>query len=331
MLLVDKSNIKEKLSGNKPIISLNQNEKNESDISDLYTTENIISHKHTLSKIEYNGLPSKSSFINIELNTSGNYHYELIDKNTPNNNFNCKPIIYAVNNKREIPFLLYLLKYNQNDNEYGFIDIPMHKFSYLDDISILISKVLKLEIKYSGFVTYEKCNFLFFECLNKIETVEEEDIKEVNKYKWSLISEIMNNEMIYNIKINSLIKKLLINNSTLLNIRNKDNKQIYEVPSICYYLVYNKNKNESIWYTDYDNILKLIENIKQSEREHYYISRGALFSGLIKCNIETNNVNSYCKEYNSIYNLYMPDVNNISLVIEIRNNSSYIELSLLKI
>jgi len=336
MLLVDKSNIIEKLSENKPTISLNQteNENEDTNLSDLYTTDNIIINTYTVSKIEYTGLPSKSSFMNIKLNKHTGYNFDINNKNIPNNHFNCKPIIYIINKKREIPFLLYLLKYNQSDNEYGFIDIPTQNFSYLDDISIFISKFLNLEIKYSGFVTYEKNNYLFFECSNDRDSLDNiDDMQFQNQYKWALVSEIINNQKIYNIKISNFIKKIFLNNSKLLNLYNEDNSEIYESPSICYSLIDKRNRNEKTFYSSYDNILKFTENIEENEKKYYYISRGALFVGLIKCNNHSSNFNYYndSREYNSIYNLYMPNVNKINLLIEINNKSSYVELSILHI
>lgn len=210
----------------------------------------------------------------------------------------------------------------------------MQKFSYLDDISIFISKVLKIEIKYSGFVTYEKNNYLFFECSNDRDSLDNiHDMQFENQYKWALVSEIINNQKIYNIKISNIIKKIFLNNSKLLNIYNQDNSEIYESPSICYSLIDKRNENENAFYSDYDNILRLTENIEDNEKEYYYISRGTLFVGLIKCNNNSSNFNYYndLKDYNSVYNLYMPNVNKIDLVIEINNKLSYLELSILNI
>lgn len=325
MLFPDKSSLREKL--NNHVISLKYIEKKEFDLTESYTTNNILSYKSMISNYEYTGIPSRTSFMEMNQHISNKeYFYGNFDNRLPENSFNWQPIIYTINKMREIPFLLYLLK--NNENEYKFIDVLNKKEKLIENVIIFLSKLIGLKLKYSGFIIYNNVNYLFFEYPN--------EFKEIDGYNWSLISEIINYEKIYDLKINNSIKNLLLNNSEIINIYNVEKTSIYEIPCVCYFLTDNRNGHQ-LYCSDYDNLSRIVSNIEKTEKINYYISRCALFNGIIKYNIHnTSNINKHLRysdsnEYNSVYNLYTPNVNEIYLFVEIDDKQRYLELSRLVI
>lgn len=322
MLLPDKSNIKDKLKNY--LISLKQIEEKKNGLDECYTTDNIVSYKAMVSNYEYTGIPCRTSFMEIDTISNKEYFYRNFNSELPSNNIKWQPIIYTLNNVREIPFLLYLLK--NNGNEYTFIDTINKSEKSIEDSMLFLSRTIGLKLQYSGFITNDNVNYLFFEYTNIY--------KELDGYIWSLVSEIINNEKIYDIKINISLKKILLNNIEIVNIYNVEKTLIYEHPSVCYFLIDKRNEYH-LYCGDYNTISNVILNIEQTEKIYYYISRRALFSGIIKCNIDTvtdiNKYINYNDVYNSIYNLDMSNVNEISLFINVNDIHRQFELSHLDI
>lgn len=327
MLFPNKSYLTEKL--NNQSISLNCEDQDSDSVSEFhlcesYTVNNIISNKTMVSNYEYSCIPSKSSFLFSE-NSSDNvskYVYSPFNKNFPDDNLIWQPVIYTIKNMRETPYLLYLLKLNEIENEYDFINRLTKKVNS-DESTTFLSQMLNLKIEYSGFITHNNINYLFFNCLDVS--------NQTNDYIWSSITEIVNYEKIYNTRINNSVKKLLLSNPDLINIYSLDKSSIYELPYVYYFLV-EKLTNNILYCSNYTNALKMINNIDQKIKHKYHISRRIIFTGTIKCiNKPDNNFNSNYYEkfdqYNSVYNFIEPELNEVCLFIELNDKISYLELS----
>lgn len=322
MFFPDKSKMREKLNN---LISLNyKNVENDFDLSESYTTNNIVSNDTITSSYEYGCIPSKSSFLKKNSPASNSdYFYGSFNQNIPSNNLTQQPVIYTINHVRETPYLLYLLKLI--NNQYDFINTIMKKENF-EETTLFLSQSLDINLKYSGFITYNNVNYLFYNSLDKL--------KEIDGYEWSLITEIINCQKIYNIKINDYVKTLLLNNRDLINIYNLNKSSLYELPNTCYFLNDRINGCQ-LYCSDYHNLSRIISNIEQTEYQKYYISRCVVFNGIIKCKNKIDNIFDYSNsnysndsnEYNSVYNLLMPDVKEVYLLIEINDKTSYKELS----
>lgn len=329
MLFSDKSCLREKLSNPSSISLHNKDEESDTDcdLSESYTVTNIVSNETMTSNYEYSCIPSKSSFLfsqKMVKNDNSEYFYDVFNKKFPDDNLIRQPIIYAINNMRETPYLLYLLELNEIDNEYNFMNL-IKKNTNLNETTRFLSRLMNLNIEYSGFITHNNTNYLFFNCLDKV--------KEVDGYTWSCITEIVNYEKIYNTRINNSVKTFLLNNQYLLNIYSLDKSSIYELPYVYYFLV-DKLTNNIAHCSNYENVIKITKVIENSKKNNYFISRRMLFTGIIKCTNKIDSIFDYygnSGQYNSVYNLIMTDVNDVCLLIEINNKMPYLELSRLDV
>lgn len=256
----------------------------EEEIADIYTTNNITHDIKMLSSYEYGCLPSQSCFIEnkktyIEMNTD-KYHYEPSNKLIPNNKLYNKIMIYTIDTKREIPFLLYLLRYNDINREYNFIDILIENFVSIENVLLLILKTLNLKVKYCGFIIHDNINYLFFENTNDTNdtnyTNDRNSIKQIQGYEWALISEIVNSESIFEYKISDSVKQLFLKNERLINIYNSNKTHIYEIPYSYYYI--KDNTNHLFYIGDYNDVVKNIHKTKEKQ-DTSHIYRGVLFIG----------------------------------------------------
>lgn len=322
MLLPDKSSVREKLNNNSiSLKEIEEIEEKDFDLTESYTTDNIVAYQAMVSNYECSGIPSKTSFVEIMPISNKDYVYGNFNNKVPDNNFKWQSIVYTVNKTREIPFLLYLLK--NGDNEYMFIDTINGKEKSVEILLSFLSQSIGLKLQYSGFITYDNVNYLYFEYADVY--------KELHGYTWSLVSEIINNEKMYGIKINNSIKNLLLNNTEIVNIYNIEKTSICEQPCVCYFLI-DKRNGHQLYSGDYNTLSSIILNMEESDKTHYCMSRCALFAGIIKCNTDIlnniNKLNYYDTDgYNSVYNLYMPNVNEIFLFIKMNNNKNFVELS----
>ena len=334
MLLKNKNYIREKFGYSiiNQDISLNKiesKEKNNEDqehdnvCDDLYTTNNIIINKPNTSEYEYSALPSKSSIIsNLNGNVNG-YKYDNFNKNEPVNRLERKIMIYNINDKREIPFLLYLFEYNAIDNNYNFININVNKNDKIDDIILFILKKININVKYSGHSVYKNENYMFFEFSEKI--VEQNN----TPYMWALISEIINYKKIYNIEICNEIINLFLNNENIINIYNSNETSIYEIPSVGYSVIDKlEDDRDVLYFNDYDYIFKISNN---KEVDTIFIGRYAIFLGIIKLNMRENNkiYKSTHNEYDSVYNINSLTLNEKNVSIKVENKNRFILLSYL--
>lgn len=331
MLLKNKNYTKERKSNNKQAISLNEEEDKDINIDDIYTTKNISNNVMNVSNHEYNCLPSKNLFIE-EIQTNqmkplkiihNNVEYlKEINKTYPNNYFHYKIMIYNINTEREIPFILYLLRYDDYDNEYNSInfDLIENEIS-IQKIIFTTLKKINLQVEYSGFIEKNNINYLFFEA---------KDMNSIEQHSWASLSEIINSKKISNIEINNNITNFFLTNQNAINVYS--NNAICEIPSICYSLF--DKENRQLYCGDYNTILNLVEKIE--EKENYYISRGVLFVGVIRFinNIDdyhTLNYNNDYIKYNTIYKLNYSEKEQPNLFIEIKDMNKYFELSRIEI
>lgn len=320
MLLKNKKYIKERKSNNKQGISLKEEEQKDVDIDDIYTTKHISNIMMNVSNHEYKCLPSKNAFIEeIQSAPLSNIEYlDEINKIYPNNYFDYKIMIYNINTEREIPFILYLLSYDDYENEYNSINFhSIENEMSIQKIIYTILKNLNLEVKYSGFIEKNNINYLFFQAKH---------MNSIEQHSWASISEIINSKKIGNIDINNNITTFFLTNQNAINVYS--NNAICEIPSICYSLF--DKENRQLYCGDYNNILNLVEKIE--EKENYYISRGVLFVGIIRFinNIDDYrilNYNNDCIKYNTIYKLYFSEKERPNLFIEIKDWNKYFELS----
>lgn len=346
MLLNNKETIREKLNNNSNI-SLNkipfkldykeeskkndnefQYEDNNDTFHDLYTTSNIILDTEMVSSFEYSGIPSKSSILGIKKNTLVNmdYSYCKFNKIIPENNFEFKIMIYTICNQREIPFLLYLLNYNENKNKYSFLNIDCKtKNIKIEDIIHSIFKKTNINVNYSGVLIYKNINYLFFE-YSEPHIFQSEEYK--YNYVWGIITEIINYNNIYNIKIDNDIIELFLNNNTLLTLTNIEETDIYESPNIGYSIKqYNYNRISTLYFNDYHSILKFVNDERCIDRYAILLGSMKLNKTNIYKNIEYHNNPYINHEYNSVYNLYSFDVNQLHYLFEVKDKNQYFLLT----
>jgi hypothetical protein len=276
-----------------------------------------------VSNHEYNCLPSKNAFIE-EIQTNqltiipNNIEYlQEINKTYPNNHYDYKIMIYNINTAREIPFILYLLSYDDYENEYNLINFDLFDETYIQKIIFTVLKKMNLQVEYSGFIEKNNINYLFFEAKH---------MNSIERHSWASLTEIINSKKIGNIDINNNITNFFLVNQNTINIYS--NNAICEIPSICYSLF--DKENRQLYCGDYNNILNLLEKIE--EKENYYISRGVLFVGVILFinNIDdyhTLNYNNDYIKYNTIYKLNYSEKEQPNLFIEIKDMNKYFELS----
>ena len=336
MLLKNKNYIREKfgysiINQNISLNNIESKEKNNEDqdqeqdhdnvCDDLYTTNNIIINKPNTSEYEYSALPSKSSIISNLNGNKSNYKYDNFNKSEPLNTLERKIMIYNINDKREIPFLLYLFEYNEIDNNYNFININVNKNDKIDDIILFILKKININVKYSGYSVYKNENYMFFEFSDKI-------IEQCNTpYIWTLTSEIINYKKIYNIDICNEIINLFLDNENIINIYNSNERSIYEIPSVGYSIVDElEDTGDVLYFNDYDYIFKISKN---KEFEKKIICRYAIFLGIIKLNMRENNkiYKITHNEYDSVYNLRLLTIYEKNVLIKVENKNRFILLS----
>jgi len=294
---------------------------------DIYTTSNIVADKIMTSENDYCGLPSMSTISNLDINNNtkinntkinNDYTYHVFNQDIPTTNLERKIMIYAINTTREIPFLLYLLRHDREENEYKLLDFNINNINNTNNICLdsIQFKEANLNAKYSGFLTYKNVNYLFFRSY-------EPNIMNSKEYIWSTIYEIINFKQIYNVKIDDKIADLFLNNNYLLNIK-KTNGIIYETPTVGY-----SAKNEFdglIYFNDFNDALE--------KSDDKYINRYAIFLGFMKLNNKSNkifyflNTDKYYKtaKCNSVYDVINSDYS-IDYFLEINDNNRYVLLS----
>ena len=166
---------------------------------------------------------------------------------TKPNYFYSKIMIYTINNKIEIPFLLFLLNYDDINDQYSFINTENYNTN--KNIDNIINSILKkINVKYSGFLIYKNINYLFFEYDSSLFEYNEDN------HIWGLISEIVNYKKIYNINIDNKLTDLFLNNEQLLNLTNSNKTNIYEHP----YVGYSTTKYKKQDTIDDDNTIYMI-------------------------------------------------------------------------
>lgn len=314
MLLNNKKWVREKLIINRqPVIYMNnETTTDEIDDSDLYTTNNIVIDKLISSNIEYNGIPTKTSMKNTIKNDKL-YTYDCFNKNKISiDTLNYKIMIYTINKEREIPFLLYLLKYDDIQNKYGYLDVNT-KLNY-DQIENHFLTELNLNIKYSGYILYNNIHYVFFESFD-IDRL----LYQCNQqYIWVLVSELVNYRYIYNIEIDNSISNLFLKYTNLLNIRHADNT-ICESPVVGYSI----NIDGMIHFNSDYNIV--LDNTKDKKN----IKRYAVFLGVMKIN-NNNLIDNYSLNllnYDSVYNIFDSTICNLNYVVNVNDEMRYILLS----
>jgi hypothetical protein len=322
MLFPDKMKLREKLNNN--VISLNrvvqEQEEKMFDLSESYTINHIVETKEMASTYEYSCIPSKTSFLqNNIVKNSSEYCYELYNNKIPDNNMICKSVIYTINNEGDMPFLLYLLKNDENENQYDLMNSFYIKLHSIQQTIISMETQLDLKLEYSGFITFNNVNYIFLNSVDKF--------KDINGHVWASTSEIINYENVYNIKIKKYINHLFLNNSQMINVYNPQKSSIYETPSVYYCLIDKSEEDKPVYYTNYDSILKLIDNIDEIDKSNYYISRRAIFTGIITF----MNDNKQFNGYHSVYDLYFPNKNDVYVFIKIKLEKQCLELSRLNL
>lgn len=268
-------------------------------------------------------MPSKNTFIEkfqtnkLTIISNNTQYLQEINKTYPNNHFDYKIMIYNINTEREIPFILYLLRYDDYNNEYNFIDFDLFdNETSIQKIIFIVLKKMNLKVEYSGFIEKNNINYLFFEAKH---------MNSIEQHSWVSISEIINSKKIDNIDINNNITNFFLIEQNAINVYS--NGTLCEMPSICYSLF--DKENNRLYCGDYNSILNLVEKIE--EKENYYISRGVLFIGIIRFinNIDDSHTlnNNDCIKYNTIYKLYFSEKEQLNLFIEINDENKYFELS----
>lgn len=296
------------------------NNDNSDDSNEYLYTTTIVKDKFMTSNFEYNGIPSKSSIKNINdidnmNNTTINDNevfYNTGDTEIKINKIVNKIMIYSINKEREIPFLLYLLKYDRTNNNYNSIDINIDIGNNINEIEKYILREFDLTtVNYKGIIIYNDINYLFFESIKPI------DVSFYNKeFVWTLISEIVNYKKIYNIDIDKTITDLFLKHNCLLNLKHVDGT-IYESPTVGYSI---DNEIDTLYFNcDYNIIKNIIKNEK-------YIKRYAIFLGYMKFN-QSDQTNYKFFKYNSVYNLLDSSLCEMNYIIRMNDESQYIFLT----
>jgi len=163
-----------------------------------------------------------------------------------------------------LPFLKYLLQYIPSNNHYTF---PNFEYEHTMDNEHDKCKNACLNEVYKMFNFKPSANMNEEHIINSIQFIghiknKDNEIyaiihinnKEFNQkftkidniysYNWSVLHEIVNSQMIYNIQVHSLLQNFFLDYPELLYIKNKDNIPI-DIPYLLYPLISNKDNIQS--------------------------------------------------------------------------------------
>ena len=149
----------------------------------------------------------------------------------------CFRIITSKPNKIiQHPFLEYLLfKYPNSNNKHSNLCIFPFRILGKDTVKQCEKKLMKDLYPSNdclGYIQNSKGLFLFYEIPYKKYKIPM--LKKNSQLWWSTIHEICNKKQILNFPIHNCVVNLFYNNSKLIFLKNKDNKNI-QIPTIVYY------------------------------------------------------------------------------------------------
>jgi hypothetical protein len=169
----------------------------------------------------------------IENNVSSTYNNYIVSLPNLKTPTKSKPFLicmYQVRTDGLYPFLLFLLKID--DNEANFIKMPeisgsFKKVKYAA-VSYAKSILHETKISYAGFYELPTKNIIILNC-------NEQDIKiyTSTEYLWTTSFEIINKKKIGNTLMNNTIFDFFFENPSFLTLKTLDNR-IYETPMIGY-------------------------------------------------------------------------------------------------
>ena len=151
------------------------------------------------------------------------------------------------------PFILYLLHktdesildmpvFNRNINKHN-LSLKQEAVEYMNDILMPVQSQENGEVSYAGFMETDVNNILFLKYVSLIET---NTIKLPTNYYWATVHELVNLKTVFNIPIETKVTQFLINNRTLLKLKN-ENEVVYEIPVVGYYIVNDKLNSFDIY------------------------------------------------------------------------------------
>lgn len=244
-----------------------------------------------------------------------------------------KPIelcIYQVCNKGRYPFLLFLLKKN-NDNSLSFFDFINNSTNFkkvkYNSVKYINNFFPKATIEYSGFYETKEQNILILKYENKYSSI---ITTNNNNYIWVSVYEIINTNKVYNFIINKYIIDFFSNNLNFLKLKNKKG-YCYEHPIISYYRVNKILKEEDIEYIDVyrEKIVSVLD-----KSYYFYCSLPKISNDesilrivLFKGKLSFKNIELYKKDisYDTLFYIH----NNVNRYYIIRNYNQHTILSFL--
>jgi hypothetical protein len=172
-------------------------------------------------------------------------------------------LCYNVNQNAINPFLLFMVKKDENTNELIFPKLLLicdEEFNIKDKLS----EIIKNDFTYHGLIRDIQNNYYI--------VVEIDNYFFQNDIFFVLSTEIINYKKIYNYLISKEIIDVFIKNQSFYLLINKEKNDYYKLPDVCYKYI---NDDEENYYLNFGNKK---EKIFESCDEYYFFNNSINYS-----------------------------------------------------